>query len=328
VTIRPESSSATLVVSVSAALFAVCISSESIVPAWGQSTSGTTTSGSTSSGSTSSGATSSGSTSSGTTSSGTTSSGTTSTGVATPSIANITGVITSATASIVVTTGDQVLVVNPTGNVTVGAGSVAAADGTYLVSMSAPDSLNGVSLTMEYVDKAGTFQLLHGTTPVSFLYEGSFPFPATITENLVIGSAVSKAASTGVASTGTGTTTTPTTTGVVCPCGLPNCDVNGDGIFDEADIRAIQDALISRNPNPRADVNGDGVVNIMDLLDALRALAQLQMNPGEGIVAGSACASSGTTTTGTTTTGTTTTGTTTTGSTTTGTTTSGTTSIL
>jgi hypothetical protein len=208
-----------------------------------------------------------------------------------------------------------VLVVNPTGNVTVGAGSVAAADGTYLVSMSVSASLNGTSLTMEYVNKAGTFQLLNGTTPVSFLYEGSFPFPATITENLVIGSAVSKAASTGVASTGT-TTTTPTTTGVVCPCGLPNCDVNGDGIFDEADIRAIQNALISRNPNPRADVNGDGVVNIQDLLQALQALAQMQMNPGEGIVSGgSACASSGTTTTGTTTTGVTTTGTTTTGTT-------------
>jgi hypothetical protein len=209
-----------------------------------------------------------------------------------------------------------VLVVNPTGNVTVGAGSVAAADGTYLVSMSAPDSLNGVSLTMEYVDKAGTFQLLSGTSPVSFLYEGSFPFPATITENLVIGSVVSNAASTGVASTGTATTTTPTTTGVVCPCGLPNCDVNGDGIFDETDIKAIQNALISRNPNPRADVNGDGVVNIQDLLQALQALATMQMNPGEGIVSGSsACASSGTTTTGTTTTGTTTTGTTTTGTT-------------
>ena len=210
--------------------------------------------------------------------------------------------------------GDQVLVVNPTNNSTVGAGAVSTADGSYLVSMSVAQSLNGTSLTMEYSKSTAVYQLLANSTtqPLSFIFEGSFPFPATITENLTIGSVVT---STPVATGTTTPTTTPTTTAAVCPCGLPNCDVNGDGVFDEADISAIKSALISRNPNPKADVNADGVVNINDLLQALQALAGLQMNPGEGIVSGASCSTSTGTTAGTTTTGTTTTGTTSTGTT-------------
>lgn len=214
--------------------------------------------------------------------------------------------------------GDQVLVVNPTSNTTVGAGAISDGGGDYLISMSVAQSLNGTSLTLEYSQASKVYQLLANSSsqPINFIFEGSFPFPATITENLTIGSVVSTAPAT-VSGTGSTTPTTNPTTATVCPCGLPNCDVNGDGVFDEADISAIKNALISRNPNPKADVNADGVVNINDLLAALQALAGLQMNPGEGVVAGASCSgSTGTTTaTGTTTTGTTTTGTTTSGTT-------------
>jgi hypothetical protein len=221
--------------------------------------------------------------------------------VDTPLELNIVGTITSNTTGVTVAVGNQILVVDPTAKTTVGTGSVQAADGSFLVSMSQPATEAGVVLGMDIVIGTTTFQLLLDSTPFTFTFAGSFPFPSQITETLTVGSVVTTTITPPPTGGGCGTTTPPPTTTAACPCGLPNCDVNGDGIFNEADIRAIKDALVSRNPNPKADANGDGVVNIQDLIAALQALDQSEIGAGEGKIA-TAC---GTTTgTGTTTTGT------------------------
>jgi hypothetical protein len=49
-------------------------------------------------------------------------------------------------------------------------------------------------------------------------------------------------------------------------------DLNGDGIVDIADARALQQALVLGQPlPPQADVNGDGAVDVADVRQITRA---------------------------------------------------------
>lgn len=49
------------------------------------------------------------------------------------------------------------------------------------------------------------------------------------------------------------------------------CDVNGDGVFNQADVNALAAAIAATPPAPH-DLNGDGVTNVLDLQELINAV--------------------------------------------------------
>ncbi len=139
-----------------------------------------------------------------------------------------------------------------------GQGTVLANDGTFVVDMAKTQDFNGTQLTAIFKKGNSVYQLNNGTTPLVFPYSGTFPFPSRINFNLTIGTRISG-----------GGTTPPTD-----DPGSDNdaYDVNGDGVFNQADIDVIKAQLGEPNPLAAADVNGDNLVNTRDAIDAIRAL--------------------------------------------------------
>lgn len=139
-------------------------------------------------------------------------------------------------------------------------GTVLTSDnGTFFVDMSESQSFNGTQLTMLLKRSSGTYQLNNGSTPVTFAYSGTFPFPSRISFALTVGTLVTGGSTPGGDDNGGDGTANET------------YDVNGDGIFNQADIDAIKGALGQRNPDAKYDVNKDGVINTRDPIDAIRA---------------------------------------------------------
>ncbi|TAH32246.1 MAG: hypothetical protein EYC62_09485 [Alphaproteobacteria bacterium] len=177
-----------------------------------------------------------------------------------PSNLQVVGTITGA-GGVSPAVNDIILIVQPTSlNRTEGQGSVIASDGTYFVDMAKTQSFNGTTLTALLKKGNATYQLTSNGSPVSFPYSGTFPFPSRFSLNPTIGTLISGGSGgNGGGDGGDGTVN-------------ETYDVNGDGVFNQADINAIKAELGSARPNADADVNGDGLVNTRDVINAIKAL--------------------------------------------------------
>ncbi len=223
-----------------------------------------------------------------------------------PSNMLIYGTVTSSGSSgPTIAAGYTVDLVNISANQIVATGTVQDSTGVYSISASLAQATNGTLMTLELTANGSVYQLLDSGTPTSFAYQGNFPFPTSLGKNVTIGTLISSppssstttttttststSATTGTATGGTTTTgTASTTTGsAICPTTLPQCDANGDGVFNQADIDFVKHALGQHNPSVGADVNGDGVVNTRDLLDEMRALSTWQRDQILGTTGGS-----------------------------------------
>lgn len=165
---------------------------------------------------------------------------------------------------------DIVQIVRPASTGTIEAeGTVLSNDGTFFVDVSKPQAFNGTALTAVLRKSNGIYQLNDGASPLAFNYSGTFPFPSRISFALTIGNRIGGSAGggSGGGSGGDG--------------GIKNdtYDVSGDGVFNQADIDLIRQALSARNPASKADVNKDGLINTRDVIDATKALRQAQ-RPG------------------------------------------------
>lgn len=141
-----------------------------------------------------------------------------------------------------------------------GQGTVIANDGSFFVDMAKTQSFNGTQLTLLLKKASGTYQLNNGNTPLAFPFSGTFPFPSRITFNVAIGQKIGGGGGGGNNNGGGGGTENDT------------FDVNGDGVFNQADVDAIKSELGAARPSATMDVNSDGLVNTRDAIDAIRAL--------------------------------------------------------
>lgn len=182
-----------------------------------------------------------------------------------PSNMQILGEITAGADGPPVTNGALVLVINESTLQTVGQGTILDDNGNYFIDMSQNSDFNGTRLTLHIQLDNSVFQLLDGSSPISFQYTGSFPFPTRLILNGTVGEFISSlGGGTGAVSGGGGSSVRE---GEIIN---DNFDVNDDGVFNQADIDLIKESITSSNPNPRADVNSDGVINTRDAITAIR----------------------------------------------------------
>jgi hypothetical protein len=199
--------------------------------------------------------------------------------------------------------GDAVDAVDPATGTVLGSGTIEDGSGNYSITLTKPASLNGSIMTLRLVNGCTTYQLVQSgasaAPAVRLTFNGSFPFPTTLTLNPTIGAAVSStgcptptAAAAGTVKTTAdkqATAAAPTVAAKVrCPSIAPHCDVAGVGMFDQRAIEAMKACLAVAHPGPNCDVNGDGVVDTRDLIDLLRAWAQFQReqsNPTASVAA-------------------------------------------
>lgn len=223
----------------------------------------------------------------------------------TPSNMLIYGTITSSGSSgPAIAAGYTVDLVSISANQIVATGTVQDSTGVYSISASLAQATNGTLMTLELTANGSVYQLLNSGTPTSFAYQGNFPFPTSLGKNVTVGALISSPPSTATTTTTTTSTSTTATTGTtgattttgtastttgsaICPTTLPQCDANGDGVFNQADVDFVKHALGQHNPSVSADVNGDGVVNTRDLLDEMRALSTWQRDQILGTTGGS-----------------------------------------
>ena len=184
-----------------------------------------------------------------------------------PSNMQIQGEITSSVDGPPVTDGSLILVINQSTQATEGQGSVLSDDGTYFIDLSKNSDFNGTRLTMHIQLAGSVFQLLNGSSPISFQYTGSFPFPTRLILDATVGEFVSSVGGGGTGSVSSGGGGSTAREGDIIN---DNFDVNQDGVFNQVDIDMIKDSITSSNPSPRADVNGDGVINTRDAITAIR----------------------------------------------------------
>jgi hypothetical protein len=177
-----------------------------------------------------------------------------------PSNLQVVGTITAAN-SVTPAVNDLVLVVQPTSlGRTEAQGTVLAGDGTFFVDMSKTQSYNGRALTLLLKKGNVVYQLNNGSTPLTFPYSGTFPFPSRINFTLAIGTRLSGGDSGSGSGSGSGGTKNDA------------FDVNADGVFNQSDVDAIKSSLGAPRPSAKMDVNSDGIVNTRDAIDAIRAL--------------------------------------------------------
>lgn len=207
-----------------------------------------------------------------------------------PSNLQIVGQISVGVTGITLAIGDEVLVVNVGSGDTEGAGTVLDLNGTYFVDMSKTTDFNGTQLTLRLRTGGDVFQLDFGSDD-TFSYFGAFPFPARTVINPAIGNLISGGGGgdDGAGDDGAGDEDGPPIAGPVtgvggapAEAGTPDArfDVNGDGVFNQADIDLIKTAITSGNPDPAADVNGDGIINTRDAVTAIRRLLSVTDRAG------------------------------------------------
>ena len=184
-----------------------------------------------------------------------------------PSVLRLAGQITAGADGPRVTQGALVLVINESTREKEGQGSVLDDSGIYLVSMTKSPDFDRTRLTMYIQVDASKYQLLLGSSPVSFPYFGGRIFPTTLTYNLTVGAFVG---SVGDSPTGGGAPPRPRARkGDIIPENK-NFDVNEDGVFNQADIDLVKRSIGSSNPHPRADINGDRIVSTRDAITLIK----------------------------------------------------------
>ena len=206
-----------------------------------------------------------------------------------PSNLQIVGQISSGASGITPVIGDEVRVVNVDSSATEAVGTILATDGTYFVEMSKFTDFNGTQLTLRLRTGGALFQLVFGSDN-TFSFFGAFPFPVRTTINATIGEQFSGGDGGGGDADGA-PIAGPAIGGAGAPAeaGTPDArfDVNGDGLFNQADIDLIKQAISASNPNPAADVNGDGIINTRDAVTAIRRLLSVTDRAGRFIGGGS-----------------------------------------
>jgi hypothetical protein len=217
----------------------------------------------------------------------------------TPSNLQLLGTIASGDSGVAPSLNDEVRVVAADDRSLEGVGSVVDPGGTYFIELSKPSSFDGSVLALELATAEGKFALEFGADS-TFTYAGGFPFPSRRTINAVVGAPLDEADEdtddeeptegddgTDGGETGGGGTDDgagddagdpPPTAGEPEPSpgrrvGDPANDVNGDGIFNEADVDFVAANIRSSRPDARADVNGDGRVTTRDAIALIRQLS-------------------------------------------------------
>ena len=190
----------------------------------------------------------------------------------------ILGEITSGVDGPTVRNGSLVLVINESTRQTVGQGTVVDANGNYFVDMSQNSDFNGTRLTLHLQQDNSVFQLLDGSSPISFQFTGSFPFPTRLILNATVGEFVRSLGGSGAVVSGGDSTVRE---GDIIN---DDFDVNEDGVFNQADIDLIKDSITSSNPNPRADVNNDGIINTRDGITAIRFWTSVRRQGSRAVV--------------------------------------------
>jgi hypothetical protein len=178
-----------------------------------------------------------------------------------PSNLQIVGTISASDDGVAPEEGDEVLVVK--GDSTEGSGTVIDSGGTYFVEMSKTQDYNGTSLSLRLRKSSGTYQLEFGPDN-QFTFNGGFPFPSRTTINPAIGAKLSGGGGDGGGGGGGGSGGGGYSDS--------DYDVNGDGVFNQADIDLIKQAIVGGTNETAADVDGNGIVNTRDAIMAIRAL--------------------------------------------------------
>jgi hypothetical protein len=196
------------------------------------------------------------------------------TAVDTPSNLQLVGQIAPSATVTSVPLGSTVLAINKAKGTTEGSGSTADANGTFLISMSKTSSFNGTELLIRVKISGVTYEVLSGGSPASVIYSGGFPFPATAQISGTVGDVVSGGGGGGGGGDGDGDGDGGGDED--CSNGNDRLDVNGDGVFNQADIDAIKEAFISGENTEAADVDGNGLVTSADAIIAIKAMVRAQ----------------------------------------------------
>ena len=194
-----------------------------------------------------------------------------------PSNLQIVGQVASGASDLTPVQGDEVRVVRPSSGQLEAAGTILDVKGTFFVDMSKSADFNGTQLTLFLKTNNQIRQLQFGSDN-TFSFSGTFPFPSRITINPTIGDVVA------IAGNGDGNGNSGSSDGDGSSSkGLQNTkfDVNGDGVFNQADIDEIKDSITSSDPNPNADVNGDGIINTRDAIASIKSLRSGTNRRGE-----------------------------------------------
>jgi hypothetical protein len=194
------------------------------------------------------------------------------TAVETPSNLQLVGQISPSATITSVPLGSTVLAINKTKGTTEGSGNTADANGTFLISMSKTSAFNGTELLIRVKISGVTYEVLSGGAQASVIYSGGFPFPATTQISGTVGDVVSGGGGGGGGGDGDG----DGGGNEDCSNGNDRLDVNGDGIFNQADIDAIKEAFISGENTEKADVDGNGLVTSADAIIAIKAMVRAQ----------------------------------------------------
>ena len=207
----------------------------------------------------------------------------------TPSNLQLLGTIATGDSGVAPSLNDEVRVVAADDRSLEGVGSVVDPGGTYFIELSKPSSFDGSVLALELATAEGKFALEFGGDS-TFTYAGGFPFPSRRTINPVVGAPLDEADEEteddepmegdggGTGDGGDDAGDPPPTAGEPEPSpgrrvGDPANDVNGDGIFNEADVDFVAANIRSSRPDARADVNGDGRVTTRDAIALIRQLS-------------------------------------------------------
>jgi len=179
-----------------------------------------------------------------------------------PANLQIVGTISSAPDGTAPANGDEVLVVQD--DETEGSGTVVDGAGTFFVEMSKDQSFNGTVLSLRLRTEEGTFQLEFGPDN-TFTFNGGFPFPARTTINPTIGAQISGG--------GDDDEDEDDGDGDGGSEGEDlQFDVNGDGVFNQADVDRAKQHILDGTFDERADIDGNGIVNTRDAILTIQAL--------------------------------------------------------
>ena len=214
----------------------------------------------------------------------------------TPAFLQITGSITSITGIPQIRQTDEVQVIRVEDNEIIATGSIISGSGGYFISMSEDEAFNGTELTLNLSSGSQIYQLSFGTTN-SFDYQGSFPFPTRLTINATVGSQSGGPVDPsdpddngdgdgdGTDGDGDGSDGDGGTGGDGGDTGGGSniaYDANSDGVFDQADIDFITEAIADGVFVSSADVypspGGDGRLNTRDAIAAIKELQRQSRN--------------------------------------------------
>ena len=174
-----------------------------------------------------------------------------------PSVLQVVGSITGRTPQGPARSGDHVEAVETATGAVVTDGEVIDNSGTYFVKLVKTKSYDGTLLTLRLKQDNAIHPLLDADGhPVQFPFQGGFPFPEKLVKTVAL--------------------EPPSLVSTVSPCppSFANCDINGDGQFNNEDLEAVKAALGQSPALPAADVTGDGVVNTNDIIAIRRALKE------------------------------------------------------